>query len=173
MAAVQLGSLLGATVVAVGSDDAKLDVARTLGAARVLNYRDTDLVTAFRDQIGHADLVLDTVGGDLASDAMRLLGWRGRYLTAGFASGTIPQFAANRLLLKEASVLGVRAGEAARRDPGQAAHSIADLLALADSGALRPYICRRFHLTDAASALRTLAERRVVGRVALTMEGLT
>lgn len=167
MAAVQLASHLGAKVIAVGSDDAKLAVARAMGAFATVNYHDGDLVDAVRSLVGSVDVVLDPVGGDLAIQAARLLGWRGRFLVVGFASGGIPSFAANLALLKGYSIVGVRAGEAARLDPAGFAAANDALLGWATDGALRPHISHRFPLVETASALRTLADRKVVGRVAI------
>ncbi|MTD53086.1 NADPH:quinone oxidoreductase family protein [Amycolatopsis pithecellobii] len=168
MAAVQLARELGATVVGIGSDGAKLAVTKDAGAQHVVNYRTSDLVEAVRDSVGRADVVFDPVGGDLATEALRLLDWGGRYLVVGFAAGTIPRFEANRILLKGASILGVRAGEAARRDPRSAHREVTDLLSLAARGSLRPHVSHRFPLAEAGAALATLAERRVVGRAVLT-----
>lgn len=169
-AAVQLAKGLGANVVAVGSDDAKLAAVTAAGADHVVNHRSIDLVTAIRDLVSDVAVVFDPVGGDLAMQAIRLLGWGGRYLVVGFASGTIPSFAANRLLLKGSTVIGVRAGEAARTDPVAYRRSVTALLSWASQGALRPHISHRFPLDHAAAALSTLAQRHVTGRVVITTE---
>jgi NADPH2:quinone reductase len=167
-AAVQLAKVLGAQVVAVGSNDNKLAAVSAAGADRVVNYRQADLVESVRSVTSGVDVVFDTVGGDAATQAARLLAWGGRYLVVGFASGSIPSFKANRLLLKGSSVIGVRAGEAAQRDPGAYRRSITALLDYASKGMLRPHISHRFRLDEAAAALSTLAERTVIGRVVIT-----
>ena len=167
MAAVQLAVQLGARVVAVGSDDAKLDATRTAGANFTVNYREHELVDAVRKLVDTIDIVLDPVGGDLAVQAARLLGWGGRFLVVGFASGTVPSFAANLALLKGYSIIGVRAGEAARLDPSGFVAANKALLGWAGDGALRPVISHRFPLDEAAAALRTLADRKVIGRVVI------
>jgi NADPH:quinone reductase len=169
-AAVQLAKLLGAQVVAVGSDDAKLAAVTAAGADHVVNYRDADLAHSVAALTSGVDVVFDAVGGDAATQAIRLLAWGGRYLVVGFASGTIPIFKANRLLLKGVSVIGVRAGEAARMYPKEFQRSIAVLLGWASEGSLRPHISHRFTLDDASAALATLSERRVTGRVVITIE---
>jgi NADPH2:quinone reductase len=168
-AAVQLAKQLGARVVAVGSDDTKLAAVDAAGADHAVNYRAADLVRSVRNLVAGVDVVFDPVGGDLATEAIRLLAWRGRYLVVGFASGTIPSFTANRLLLNGSSVIGVRAGEAARIYPREFQHGITVLLARASEGLLRPHISHRFSLDQAAAALSTLAERRVTGRVVITI----
>jgi NADPH:quinone reductase len=167
-AAVQLAKALGAQVVAVGSNDNKLAAVAAAGADHVVNYRQADLVETVRTMATDVDVVFDTVGGDAATQAARLLAWGGRYLVVGFASGSIPSFKANRLLLKSSSVIGVRAGEAAQRDPGAYRRSITALLDYALKGMLRPHISHRFRLDEAAAALSTLAERAVIGRVVIT-----
>jgi NADPH2:quinone reductase len=164
MASVQLAAHLGARVIAVGSSDTKLEVARAVGAAATVNYRNGDLVEAVRRIAPSVDIVLDPVGGDLAIQSARLLGWGGRFLIVGFASGSIPNFAANLALLKGYSIIGVRAGEAARLDPAGTEAASKELLGWAEEGALRPHISHRFALDAAAEALRTLANREVVGR---------
>jgi NADPH:quinone reductase len=171
MAAIQLAKQLGAVVIAVGSSDAKLELATQAGADHVLNYREVDLVEAVRKLAPTVGVVFDPVGGDLAVQAARLLGWGGRFLVVGFASGVIPSFAANQVLLKGYSIIGVRAGEASRIDPVSAALADRELLSLANAGALRPHISNRFPLERAAFALRTLANREVVGRVVITNGG--
>jgi NADPH2:quinone reductase len=167
-AAVQLAKVLGAKVVAVGSDDTKLAAVSDAGADHVVNYRRADVVESVRSLTDGVDVVFDVVGGDAAQQAVRLLAWGGRYLVVGFASGSIPSFKANRMLLKSSSVIGVRAGEAARLDPSGFHHSITTLLTLAAEGKLRPHVSHRFPLDEAAAALATLAERRVTGRVVIT-----
>ncbi|CEJ10060.1 Mycocerosic acid synthase [bacterium YEK0313] len=169
MAAVQLARHRGARVIAVGSDDGKLAVVREAGANHVLNHRQVPLVEAVRGLVPAVDIVFDPVGGALAPEAARLLGWGGRFLVIGFASGEIPRFAANLALIKGYSIIGVRAGEAARRDPPSLGASIATLVAWAEEGDLKPRISHRFALPDAREALATLAGRRVVGRVVLDL----
>jgi len=169
LAAVQLAKSLGAQVVGVGSDPTKLAAVNTAGADHAVNHRDSDLVGTVRDLVGRVDVVFDPVGA-FGAQAFRLLGWGGRYLVVGFASGTIPSFAANQILLKGASVLGVRAGEAARVDPTGFQRGMTRLLAFAAQGHLRPHISHEFRLEDAAAALATLSERRVTGRVVITTE---
>lgn len=166
-AAVQLAKTLGANVIAIGSDDEKLAAVSAAGADHVVNYRRDDVVTSVRDLVKGVAVVFDPVGGDLATQAIRLLSWGGRYLVVGFASGTIPSFAANRLLLKGSSVLGVRAGEAARADPAAYHRSVATLLSFAAHGELRPHISHHFPLEATADALETLARRKVTGRVVI------
>ena len=171
LAAVELGHLLGATVIAGASSDEKLQAARSRGAAHSINYGNGDLVEQVRGIAPEGvDVVFDPVGGNLFEQALRVMGWGGRLLIVGFASGRIGVAPANRPLIKGFSLVGVRAGEAARRDPRIAARSAHEIETWTAAGHLRPHICASFPLDQAADALRCLAERRAIGRIALTVE---
>ena len=169
LAAVRIARLAGAEVIAVGSSEEKLAVATAEGATLAICLDGTDLVERVRALTGGVDVVYDPVGGDLARQAVRLLDWGGRYLIVGFASGEITSFAANHALLKGYSIIGVRAGEAGRRDPAGLARSIHDIMTWAAAGELRPHISHRFPLDRAADALTVLESRQVVGRVVIEM----
>ncbi|HXW39243.1 MAG TPA: NADPH:quinone oxidoreductase family protein, partial [Acidimicrobiales bacterium] len=106
-AAVQLGAHMGATVTAVASTAEKLEAARSCGAHRLIQHGVGDLRQAFREALPEgADVVVDPVGGDLAEPALRALRWGGRFVTVGYASGTIPRIPLNLVLLKGVSILG-------------------------------------------------------------------
>lgn len=170
LAAVQLGRAFGARVFAAASSAGKLEVAVQHGAEGTIDYskeRVEDGVRRLTSGKG-VDVVLDPVG--IAQEAaLRCLAHDGRLLIAGFAGGTIPAYAANRILLKGASVIGVRAGEAARQNPAMRKRELAELLALAGRGHVRPYVSARFPLEGCTDALRLLQDRRAIGRVALEM----
>ncbi len=107
LAAVQLGSVLGATVTAVASSASKLEVAAASGATRLVNHRSGDLRQALREALPDgADVVVDPVGGDLSEPALRALRWGGRFVTVGYASGAIPRIPLNLVLLKGVHVVG-------------------------------------------------------------------
>ncbi|MEU5694384.1 NADPH:quinone oxidoreductase family protein [Actinosynnema sp. NPDC020468] len=160
LTAVQLGVALGAEVVAAASTPAKRALCTAFGAHQALDY--AELAGAF-------DVVYDPVGGAVAETAVRLLAWGGRYLTVGYASGTIPKVGLNRVLLKEAGVLGVLWGEWARRNPAHNAANVARLLELYTEGRLRPHVSATFPLADAAAALDSVMSRTAVGKVVLTV----
>jgi len=171
LAAVEIAHLLGARVIAAASADDKLRAAIARGAQDTINYGAGDLVEQTRRLAPDGvDVIFDPVGGDLFEQALRLPAWNGRVLVVGFASGRIGSAPANRLLIKGYSVLGVRAGEAARRDPALAARSASQLAAWAASGHLRPYISASFPLEEANLALEEIAARRAVGRIALIVD---
>jgi NADPH2:quinone reductase len=168
LAAVQLGRALGAVVIAAASTDQKLEVAARHGAHHLVNYAEAALEEAVRALTSGTgvDLVLDPVGADPMS-LVRCVAWGGRILIAGFAGGTIPSYPANRLLLKGASLEGVRAGEAGRRFPELRRQELSALLTLVAEHDLRPHISQRIPLRQFDRALTLLAQRRAVGRIAL------
>lgn len=170
LAAVEMGKMLGATVIATASSDEKLAVAKSRGADHLVRYdREPfrDAVKRITDGRG-ADVVFDPVGGEVFENSMRCINWGARLLVIGFTGG-IGLAKTNHLLIKGASVLGVRAGEAVRRDPALGAKRMKDLLAWAEAGKLRPNVSHRLPLEDYAKAMRLLLERKAIGRVALVM----
>ncbi len=171
LASVEIGRLLGARVIAVASSEAKRAAARVKGAAHVVDPTAAPLSDAIKDitKGRGADVILDPVG--LAQEeALRSLAFGGRLLVAGFAGGGIPAYAANRILLKGANVLGIRAGEAGRHDPAMRKAETAAILAWADAGKIRPYVSATFPLDQIVKAMEMLSSRTAIGRVALTMD---
>jgi NADPH2:quinone reductase len=170
LAAVEIGKLLGATVIAAASSEEKLAVAQARGADHMVLYgREPfrDAVKRFTDGRG-ADVVCDPVGGEVFENSLRCIAWGARILVIGFTGG-IGLARTNLLLIKGASVLGVRAGEAVRRNPELGAARIRALLAWAEAGKIRPNVSHRLPLEDYAKAMRLLVDRKAIGRVALTM----
>jgi NADPH:quinone reductase len=169
MAAVSLGRHLGAVVFGTGSSEAKRAAILAAGADHALDPADPALaatIKALTDGKG-VDVVYDPVGGDLAITATRAIGWGGRYLIVGFASGTIPSFPANHAMIKGYSLIGLRAGESGRRDSALAARSRQALADLASRGVMRPHISHRFPLDQAVEALLALERRAVIGRAVI------
>jgi NADPH2:quinone reductase len=170
LAAVEMGKLLGATVIAAASSEEKLAVAQARGADHLVLYGREP----FRDAVkritdGHgADMVYDPVGGEVFEQSLRCIAWGARVLVIGFTGG-IGLARSNLLLIKGASVLGVRAGEAARKNPALGVARIKALTEWAEAGKLRPNISHRLPLEDYAKAMRLLMERKAIGRVALMM----
>jgi NADPH2:quinone reductase len=165
-ACVQLAAALGATVIAVVSSDAKAEVARAAGAAHAVP------VDGFRDavkELGGVDLVVDPVGGDRFTDSLRCLRPLGRLLVIGFTAGEIPTVKVNRLLLNNIDAVGVGWGAYALGRPGYAAGQWDELVPHLRSGALDPPIGARFPLEKAAEALVQIDERRVLGKIVLTV----
>ena len=171
LAAVEIGKLLGATVIAAASSEEKLAIAKERGADHLVLYAREpfrDAVKRLTDGRG-ADVVFDPVGGEVFENSMRCIAWGARLLVIGFTGG-IGSAKTNLLLIKGASVLGVRAGEAVRKNPALGEIRLKALLTWAEEGKLRPNISHRLPLEDCAKAMRLLLERKAIGRVALVME---
>lgn len=170
LAAVEMGKLLGATVIAAASSADKLAVARAKGADHLVLYSSEPFRAAVKritDGRG-ADVVFDPVGGEVFENSLRCIAWGARILVIGFTGG-IGLARTNLLLIKGASVLGVRAGEAVRKNPALGEARIKALLQWAEDGRIRPNISHRLPLEDYARAMRLLIERKAIGRVALMM----
>jgi len=170
LAAVELGKVLGATVIAAASSAEKLAVARAKGADHTVLYG----AEPFRDAVKRltggrgADVVFDPVGGEIFEQSLRCINWGARLLVVGFTGG-IGLARTNLVLMKGANVLGVRAGEAVRRNPALGETRIRALLELAEQGKIRPHVSHRVPLPQWADGMRLLIARRAIGRVALTM----
>lgn len=171
LAAVELGARLGARVIATAGTEAKLEAARAKGAAETVNYRTRDFREAVLALTGGkgADVIYDPVGGEVFTESLRCIAWGGRLLVVGFASGSIAAAAANTLLLKGVSLVGVRVGEHGRRDPEVERRTLETLRRMAEAGELRPHISHRLPLERAAEALELLERRQVVGKAVLTI----
>jgi NADPH:quinone reductase len=169
IAAVQIGKALGATVIATGSDDAKLAAVVREGADHAVNIRSENLqerVLALTGGRG-ADVILDTVGGDVFDASMRAIAVDGRLLIIGFVSGRIPAVACNRILFKGISVIGVPYGGFTERNPLAWARNMESLLGMVARGALRPLIHRCSPLHDVQAVLCELAARKTLGKAVL------
>ncbi len=171
LAAVEVGKLLGARVIAAASTEEKRNLAKTKGADEVIAN-----TSGFKDKVKEltggagADVIYDPVGGDVTDESLRCTAWGGRLLIVGFASGRIAQIPANYPLIKGFSVVGVRAGEHGRRDPDKGAEDIAQILAWAGEGKLKPHIGARFPLAEAKEALALMAARGALGRIVVVPE---
>jgi NADPH2:quinone reductase len=167
LAAVQLGAHLGAHVIATGTDPERLAVAKACGAHEVMPVDD-----GFRERIKSkwpdgVDVIYDPVGGDVFDRSLRVIGWGGRLLVVGFASGRIPQLPVNIPLIKGFSVVGVRAGEYGRRNPTAGRENEQAIQALAEHGVMRPHVGARFALDDGIAALEALRDRQAAGKVVI------
>lgn len=172
LAAVEIGKILGARVIAAASSEAKLALAREHGADALINYGASDLRERIRAETAGkgVDVVYDPVGGAYAEPALRSLAPGGRYLVIGFASGEIPKIALNLLLLKVVSLVGVFWGAFAKAQPQRNAANMAELLAWYTQGRLRPHVSATFPLTRYREALDAVIQRKALGKVVLVME---
>lgn len=176
LAAVEVAKILGATVIATASTDDKLEVVRAKGADYTLNYSLPEgKMGGFREQVKEltggqgADVIFDPVGGDVFDESTRCIAWGGRLLVIGFTSGRIASVPSNIPLIKGFSVVGVRAGEYGRRDPAKGRENLEIVTRWASEGRIRPHICQTFNLEGVEGALGTLANRKAIGKVVLTM----
>ncbi len=180
MAAVEIGKILGAMVIATAGGARKTEFAKAHGADHVIDYNTSD----FREEVMKltsgrgVDRVYDPVGGDVFTQSLRCLAVEGRICPIGFAGGTIPQIPANILLLKSIAVTGFNYGYYVGWSPHDARFEQAGrTFALAErirgwceQGLCRPHVDRTFRLDQAAEAMRALLERSVAGRVAVAMD---
>ncbi len=168
-AAIQIGRLLGARVIAAASSASKLATCREAGAEGLVDYSVEGWRDAVRELTGGRgpDVVFDPVGGPYAEPALRSIGWRGRYLVVGFAAGEIPRIPLNLALLKNCAITGVFYGEFTRREPEANRAMLARLFAWVAEGVLRPALSESFPLERAAEALESLAARRATGKLVL------
>jgi NADPH:quinone reductase len=171
LTAVEIGKLMGATVIACASTDEKLEVAKQYGADHTINYSNTDLRDAVKKITGDkgVDVIYDPVGGDLFDTAVRCVAWEGRYLVIGFASGRIPDLPANRVLLKNSALVGVFWGAYALNKPKVMQESFKTILQWYADNKLKPYIGARYTLDNAVLALEALMNRQAIGKVVVTM----
>jgi NADPH:quinone reductase-like Zn-dependent oxidoreductase len=179
LAAVELGKAFGARVVAAVSSEEKAQAARGAGADAVLVYpagpfdkeASKALAQQFKEAVGPdgADLVYDPVGGGYAEPALRSIAWQGRYLVVGFPAG-IPKLPLNLTLLKSCDVCGVFWGAFAMRDPKANAAHVEQLFRLWDEGKIAPVISGTYPLERAGDAIAALAERRVIGKLVVTLD---
>ncbi|MEI2608651.1 MAG: NADPH:quinone oxidoreductase family protein [Candidatus Promineifilaceae bacterium] len=171
LTAVEIGKLMGATVIATASTSEKLAIARQYGADYVINYREENFVEqvkAFTQGRG-ANVIYDPVGGDVFDQSLRCIAWEGRLLVIGFASGRIPQIPANLTLVKNCSVVGVYWGNYTQKDPDTLRQSLRTLLGWYEQGQIKPHIAYRFPLGRTGEALRVLMDRRAMGKVVVEM----
>jgi NADPH2:quinone reductase len=171
LAAVDLAVAMKARVIAAASSQAKLDLCLARGASVAVNYDEEKLRDRIREITGTgADVVLDPVGGPYAEPALRGLGRGGRFITLGYAAGSIPAIPLNLVLLKGITVQGMEIRTFMGDHPDAAARDVAELGRLLATGAVRPYIGARFPLRDAAQALRHVADRKALGKVIIDIE---
>jgi len=169
LAAIEIGKIIGARVIACASSDEKLAFARAHGADETVNYASENLRDALK-RLGGArgiDVVYDPVGGDYAEPALRSLGWGGRYLVIGFAAGEIPKIPLNLVLLKSCDIRGVIWGAWTLRDPQGQRALMQEIVRWCADGKLSAHVHAIYPLADTASALKAIAERQVMGKIVL------
>lgn len=169
LAAIEIGKLMGARVIACASSPEKIAFAKKHGADEGVDYATEDLKDSLRRSTAGkgVNVIYDPVGGAYAEPSIRALAWEGRYLVIGFAAGDIPKVPFNLYLLKSANVLGVFWGAWTERDPEGHRANTAQLLTWAAEGRLSSHVHATYPLNEAAAALKAIAERKVMGKVIL------
>ena len=167
IAAIELAKAMGARVIAAASSDDKLAVCRSQGADETINYTTQDLRAQIKELTGGrgVDVVVDPVGGKFSEAALRSIAWRGRFLVIGFADGEIPKIPLNLVLLKGCAIVGVFWGDFVRREPAHCATDLAALVALYQSGAIKPLVSGRHTLEQTGAAITALTQRKVSGKL--------
>jgi NADPH2:quinone reductase len=169
LAAVNLGKIMGAKVIAAASTDEKLALCKEYGADEVINYTTEDLRERLKSLTGGGiDVVYDPVGGDYSEPALRSMNWKGRYLVVGFAAGQIPNIPLNLALLKGCAIVGVFWGAFADREPKESFQNVMELMQFLQKGQIKPHIQKTFSLEEAPQALYDMLERRVMGKLLVT-----
>lgn len=168
LATVDVGKLLGATVIATASSEARLAVCKRLGADHGINYSQ-----GFRDQVRDltagrgADVIFDPVGGDVFDESMRCIAPFGRLLIVGFTSGRAALAKTNHLLIKDAEAIGFTIGGLSRLDPAWAQRNFEVLLGWLAAGRITPHVSHTLPLARAAEALQLIIDRQVIGKAVL------
>ena len=172
LAAVQLGKLMGAHVIAAASSDEKLAVCREHGADECINYTNEDLKERIKSlTMGKGvDVVFDPVGGNYSEAALRGLAWEGRHLVIGFAAGDIPRIPLNLSLLKGVSIVGVFWGSFTTRDPQRNQEHLRELTAWFLEGKIKPCISATYPLNRGADALNAMLARKIIGKAVLLID---
>jgi len=169
--AVQIGKAMGARVIATVGSDEKLEFCLSQGADHALNYSQVDWPDKVKKITeGHgADVIYDPVGGDAFDLSTKCVASEGRLLVIGFAGGRIPPVAANRILLKNMSVVGCYWGGYVERNSGFVAEAQKDLLSMYEAGKIKPVVSKTYPLAEAPQAMHDLAERKTIGKAVLTI----
>lgn len=172
MSAIQIGKAMGARVIATAGNAEKLEFCRELGADHAVGYSNEGWVEKVKEITGGgANVIYDPVGGDIFHLSTKCIAPEGRLLVIGFAAGRVPTVAANRILLKNISIVGVFWGRRADEQRGYLAETQAALFEMYNDGELRPVVFREYALADARQALDDIAKRRVTGKAVLVSDG--
>lgn len=170
LAAVELGKVMGARVVAAASSDEKLALCREYGADDTINYSTEELREGIKRTCGAngPDVIYDPVGDKYAEPAFRSIAWNGRYLVVGFAAGEIPKLPLNLALIKGASIVGVFWGAFTAREPKVHQSNMAELLTWLGEGKLKPHVSKRFSIEEGGAAIRWMMDRKAMGKVLIS-----
>ena len=171
MSAIQIGKAMGARIIATAGSRAKLDFCVQQGAEHAIDYGKASWVDRVKDITAGrgADVIYDPVGGDIFDLSTKCIAPEGRLLVVGFAGGRIPSVQANRILLKDISIVGVHWGQYVKEHPEYPAQAQQALEAMYKAKQIRPSVGKRYRLDQAPAGLRDLADRNVIGKAVLVM----
>lgn len=172
-AAVQIGKLLGARVIAAASTPEKREFAQARGADAVVDYTQTGWRDTLKELTGGhgADVIFDPVGGEISVQAFRSIAWRGRHLVVGFAAGSIPALPFNLPLLKGGTLLGVDLAQIPVREPDVQKRLMSELTGWLADGKLKPMVGRVFALEDFREAFKAMQTRSALGKMVVRISG--
>ena len=167
IAAVQIGKALGARVIATAGGAEKLEIARSNGADETIDYTKEDFALRVKQLTNGrgADVIYDSVGGDTFDQSLKCIAWNGRLLVIGFAGGRIPEVKANRILLKNISIVGLHWGAHVQNEPARIPETFQALFELYRAGKIRPVIFKSYPLEEVSVALEALGSRKTWGKV--------
>lgn len=169
LAAVELGKLMGARVIACASSAEKLALCKEYGADEGINYSEEDLKTRIKEltEGKGADVVYDPVGDKFSEPALRAMAWEGRFLVVGFAAGDIPKIPLNLALLKGCQIVGVFWGSWAMQFPNENMRNTMELIQWHAQGKLKPHIHAVYPLEEAQKAMEEMMQRKVRGKIVI------
>ena len=170
IAAVQIGKAMGARVIGSAGGAEKLEIAKRAGAEVAIDYQQENWVERVKEATGGhgADIIYDSVGGDVTEGSLKCIAWNGRLLVIGFASGRIPEVKLNRVLLKNISLVGLHWGAHTMHEPARVGETFCALFGLYAQGAIEPMIYRSYPLAELPAALEALGSRRSWGKIVVT-----
>ena len=174
LAAVDMGKVMGATVIGTASTPEKLEVVKEMGADHVINYTEGEPGEHFRQQVKDltgglgADVIYDPVGGDVFDESMRCIAPFGRILIVGFTGGRPALAKTNHVLIKDAEIIGFTIGSLAHHRPEWSRKNHSILMSLLGSGRIRPYVSHQLPIDKVPEGLKLITERKVMGKVVIT-----
>jgi len=171
LTAVELGKKMGAKVIAAASTDEKLELCKKYGATETINYSTENLKEKIKELTNGkgADVIYDPVGGKYTEAALRAMAWKGRFLVVGFAAGQIPKIPLNLALLKGCEIVGVFWGAYAQKEASQNMQDAMQLVQWLGEGKLKPHIHGTYPLADVPKALEEIMERKVKGKLVISV----
>ena len=170
IAAVQIGKAMGARVIGTAGGPDKLDIVRRAGAEVAIDYQREPWVERVKDVTGGhgADIIYDSVGGDITDGSLKCIAWNGRLLVIGFASGRIPEVKLNRVLLKNIALVGLHWGAHTMHEPARVGETFCALFGLYAQGLIEPMIYRSYPMAELPVALAALGSRQSWGKIVVT-----